>query len=81
MSDIAIRVENLGKQYRIGGKQAGYRTFREAILKSVTAPVRWMRGERKSYETFWALDDVSFEIKQGEAVGIICRNGDRESTV
>ena len=67
MSDIAIRVENLSKQYRIGGPQARYKTIRESLTEAVGAPFRRLssvvRGQSSAVanETIWALKDVSFE--------------------
>jgi len=42
MSDIAIRVENLSKRYRIGGPQARYKTIRETLVETARAPFRWL---------------------------------------
>ncbi|MGB3903431.1 MAG: ABC transporter ATP-binding protein, partial [Anaerolineae bacterium] len=66
MTDIAIRVENLSKQYRIGARQAGYSTIRETMTNLATAPLRRLRrlGQpTPTAETIWALKDVSFEVK------------------
>ena len=74
MTDIAIRVENLSKQYRIGGPQARYKTIRESLTEAVGAPFRRLssvvRGQSSavSNETLWALKDVSFEVQRGDMV-------------
>ncbi len=81
MSDIAVRVENLSKQYAIGARVANS-TLREALVSTLRAPLGWFDAKSKSEENkFWALNDVSFEIKHGEAIGIIGRNGAGKSTM
>jgi lipopolysaccharide transport system ATP-binding protein len=80
MNPTAIRVENLSKLYEIGAPQVRHNTLRDRLVDGLKSLTRRNGDSAKSGE-FWALKDISFDIRRGEVVGIIGRNGAGKSTL